>query len=443
MKLLGKRSLSSVLKVFLDFGFYSAILGGILIVAVLALTGVSESGNFSYNLPVVYDLDPAAYKLDSSAGQEVQAVIEQSNGTLTITGGSRVRFLLPILVVLPVFVVIVLVLQRLRRIFRRLIEGRPFLAENAGNLRLIGVVVIVGELAWAGFVYWSTHLVMNEFTSSGVTLHAMYPARAPVILAGLVLLIVAEIFREGAQMKTDLETAREIQFSLVPGTEYQNGPVSIHSKMRPANTVGGDYYDVIDLGEGRIAFVVADVAGKGLPAALLMALLQGSLRSLISSGFRGAELVGKLNTYLVANTPANRMVTFFYGELDPASGQLHYVNAGHNPPYLYDSQGMIKLDSTGAVLGLFDGLPFSQESVELGDGARLLLYTDGITEAATPADEEYGERRLERLIGEQGQLAPASLIENVVANVIKFCGKAKPPDDMTMMVVSRAATAVR
>jgi sigma-B regulation protein RsbU (phosphoserine phosphatase) len=169
-----------------------------------------------------------------------------------------------------------------------------------------------------------------------------------------------------------------------------------------------------------------------------MALLQGSLRSLISSGLRGAELVGKLNTYLVANMPQNRMITFFYGELDPSTGRLDYVKAGHNPPYLYDAAGSKRLDSTGVVLGAVDGVPFAKASVELEAGSRVLLFTDGIVEAANPADEEFGEERLERLIGEQGATAPASLIRSAVADVIAFCGKAKPADDMTMMVVSRS-----
>lgn len=438
MRLLGKRSLSSFLKVLLDIAFYSAIVGGALLTVGLAVVGLSGTENTSLDLPVFFDIDPSAYRIESSAGPQVQTEIEEATGSLVITGGGSGLFLLPVLMVLPLFAVAILVLHRLRRIFRRLIEGRPFLAENSKNLRFIGIAVIVGELAWATFVYWSTRIVLGEFTASGVTLHSDFPVRFPVILAGLTLLIVAEVFREGAQMKADLEAAREIQFSLVSDIEYRAGPISIHSQMQPADAVGGDYYDVIDLGDGRIAFVLGDVAGHGLPAALLMALLQGSLRSLISSGLRGAELIGKLNTYLVANTPSNRMITFFYGELDPETGRLNYVNAGHNPPYLYDGSEITRLGSTAVVLGSFDGAPFREETVEMQEGTRLLLFTDGITEAANPADEEFGEERLELMIGEQGQVAPASLIEGVVAKVIRFCGKAPQADDMTMMVVSRS-----
>ena len=169
-----------------------------------------------------------------------------------------------------------------------------------------------------------------------------------------------------------------------------------------------------------------------------MTLLQGSFRSLISAGLRGAALVSALNTHLVANTPDNRMVTVFYGELDTATGRLTYVNAGHNPPYLYDGDCRSKLDATGVVLGMLDGMPFPEMEVELRDDARLLLYTDGITEAANPAGEEFGEARLEALIDEQGLAAPVNVIDALVTRVVGFCGKAEQHDDMTMMLVSRA-----
>ena len=141
--------------------------------------------------------------------------------------------------------------------------------------------------------------------------------------------------------------------------------------MQPAAEVGGDHYDVIELGDGRLAFVVADVAGKGLPAALLMTLLRGSLRSLLSAGLRGTALVRALNTHLVANTPGNRMITCFYGELDPVSGRLIYVNAGTIRRIctagtdLRRSTPLQTLDSTAIVLGMIDGMPFPEASVDL------------------------------------------------------------------------------
>jgi phosphoserine phosphatase RsbU/P len=131
--------------------------------------------------------------------------------------------------------------------------------------------------------------------------------------------------RDKLDLKHDLEIARDIQFGLVPSTPFQQDEVTIHCHMRPANTVGGDYYDIIELESKNIAIVVGDVAGKGMPAALLMALLQGSLRTLITAGLRGPELIAKLNTYLYANIPANCLVTLFHGELNTSTGELRYV----------------------------------------------------------------------------------------------------------------------
>ena len=138
----------------------------------------------------------------------------------------------------------------------------------------------------------------------------------------LVFLLLLEL-RDKLNLKADLNIAREIQFGLVPMGPFQGNRVLIHCQMRPANTVGGDYCDIIEL-EGRklIAVVVGDVSGKGMPAALLMALLQGSLRTLITAGFRGSALISKLNQYLCASIPQNSLVTLFYGELDTVEGSL-------------------------------------------------------------------------------------------------------------------------
>src|SRR5262249_41098380 len=146
----------------------------------------------------------------------------------------------------------------------------------------------------------------------------------------LLVLLVLEL-RDKLALKGDLEIARQIQFGLLPFDPVERDGVAIRASMRPANTVGGDYFDVVDLEGGTFAVVVGDVAGKGMPAALLMALLQGSLRTLVTAGLRGGELIRKLNTHLCAHIPSNRLITLFYGEVDGRRGRLVYVNAGHNP----------------------------------------------------------------------------------------------------------------
>lgn len=243
--------------------------------------------------------------------------------------------------------------------------------------------------------------------------------------------------RDKLNLKGDLEVAREIQFGLVPSGVFEREGITICSRMRPANTVGGDYYDIIELPDGTVVFVVGDVAGKGMPAALLMAMLQGSIRTLISAGFRGSEVLHKLNEYLCANIPANRLVTLFYGELAPSTGAIRYVNAGHNAPCLTRSAGCERLDSTTTVLGFSPALEFEMQSVSFGPGERLLLFTDGLTEAFNTAEEEYGEERLKAFLRAHEDLAPGPLIDGLISDVIGFCGAARPSDDITVMSISR------
>jgi sigma-B regulation protein RsbU (phosphoserine phosphatase) len=211
--------------------------------------------------------------------------------------------------------------------------------------------------------------------------------------------------------------------------------------MRPANTVGGDYFDVIDLGDGRLAVAVADVAGKGMPAALLMALLQGSLRTLITAGFRGAELIGKLNAHLHANIPSNRLVTLFYAELDPESGRLRYVNAGHNAPFLLRPDGASRLPATDVALGILPGPQFQQAESMLEPGDRLFVYTDGVSEAFDARECEYGEGRLQSVLEGHRHLTDPELLQKVQADVLVHCGSVRPHDDMTLLVLARRPAA--
>ena len=253
------------------------------------------------------------------------------------------------------------------------------------------------------------------------------------------LLLVLEL-RDKLSLKGDLEIARQIQFGLLPFEPYDRGGVRIASVMRPANTVGGDYFDVIELPEGRLAVAVGDVAGKGMPAALLMALLQGSLRTLASAGLRGSELVAKLNAHLCANIPSNRLITLVYAELDPATGELRYVNAGHNPPFLLSAgQPPARLAATAIALGITTDAEFPEMTLELEPGERLVLYTDGITEAEDAQDREYGEARLGAWLQANRERPGRPLLDGVIAEVLEHCGHARPRDDMTLMCLERTA----
>lgn len=255
--------------------------------------------------------------------------------------------------------------------------------------------------------------------------------------AAILFLLLMEL-RDKLDLKGDLEIAREIQFGLIPSSPFHQNGTHIHCSMRPANTVGGDYCDIIQLAENQVGIVVGDVAGKGMPAALLMALLQGSLRTLITAGHRGPELMDKLNVYLCENIPDNKLVTLFYGELDTVTGRLQYVNAGHNPPLLLRNGATFdRLPATSLVMGIDRNCQFEARDAEIRPGDKLLVYTDGVTEAFNLKEEEYGEPRLTAFLQQNPDTPPDELIKGLVADVLSFCGPVRLNDDMTLMAVTR------
>jgi serine phosphatase RsbU (regulator of sigma subunit) len=295
---------------------------------------------------------------------------------------------------------------------------------------LFAASVPVLSVAWLGaIVGWAA-------TDQGIQLwyHSL------LLAATALFALLALELRDKLTLKGDLEVARQIQFGLLPFEPITRPGAFVTASMRPANTVGGDYFDVIELDERRLAITVGDVAGKGMPAALLMALLQGSLRTLITAGLRGPELIGKLNDHLCASIPTNRLVTLFYAEYDTASGELEYVNAGHNAPFVLRADGTLqRLDATGVALGVVPQVRFEARVAVLSPGERLFLYTDGVTEAFDSRETEYGEARLALRLDDSRRLSDSCLIDAVRQDVLGFCGPVRPRDDMTFMVLARPA----
>lgn len=289
-------------------------------------------------------------------------------------------------------------------------------------------------LLWLG---WLRYVLAAIGVSSGVPESFTWLVLAATLFFALLVLEL----RDKLALKGDLEIARQIQFGLLPFEPYDESGLAVRAAMRPANTVGGDYFDLIELGEGRLAVVIGDVAGKGMPAALLMALLQGSLRTLVTAGLRGADLLLKLNAHLHANIPSNRLITLFYAEIDPGSGEVRYVNAGHNSPFVLRRDGTIeRLPATAVALGVMADAGFKVDAIRLDPGERLFLFTDGITEAFDPREAEYGEERLERFLSGRRWAPPEELLAALVADVVSFCGSAPPRDDMTLMVIERSGS---
>src|SRR5688500_14265709 len=203
-----------------------------------------------------------------------------------------------------------------------------------------------------------------------------------LLLNFLVLLEVADRL----SLKGELEVAREIQLAMLPAGTYTSGDIEICGVTRPANTVGGDFYDVLPLPDGRVIITLGDVAGKGSPAALLMALLLAVLRTLVDEDLDPPELMRRLNLQICRHSPASRFITLFFAVYAPSTGALTYVNAGHLPPLLRRRDGTYEhLEGTGVALGMFEGSTYTSAGTLLGAGDALVLFSDGITEAEDPS----------------------------------------------------------
>jgi serine phosphatase RsbU (regulator of sigma subunit) len=234
----------------------------------------------------------------------------------------------------------------------------------------------------------------------------------------------------------DLEQAAEIQRGILPRKVPAIGGLDLAGYNAACRTVGGDYYDFIEYADGRLALVVADAAGKGISAALLMSNLQASVRILAPERSDPAALVSRLNGSLVASTPSNRFVSLFACLLDPASGRLLYCNAGHNPTLLVRAGGALtRLEPSGPVLGIIGELQYSQHIEQLGPGDVLVLYSDGITEATDPQGEEFGQPRLEQIVTEHRQRPAAEIVQCVNGALREFTAAAPPSDDITLVIV--------
>jgi sigma-B regulation protein RsbU (phosphoserine phosphatase) len=238
-------------------------------------------------------------------------------------------------------------------------------------------------------------------------------------------------------LEQELEMAHQIQRGFWPQQAPRYEGVELAGLNVPAVYVGGDYYDFIPLDDGGCALAIGDVSGKGVPAALLMATLRSSLRAQIENNHAAAETVFLVNNMLVKDTPADKFATLFYGVLDTASFEFTYVNAGHNPPILYDRKRkqMKRLATGGPIIGVLEHHSFEASCEKLQPGQLLLLYTDGVTEALNRKEEIFGEARLQELIRRHAAEDAKTLIDRVHQAVVDFTEGVLRLDDMTLMVM--------
>jgi sigma-B regulation protein RsbU (phosphoserine phosphatase) len=257
----------------------------------------------------------------------------------------------------------------------------------------------------------------------------------------LLLLLILEI-ADRVVMKRDLQIAREIQTWLLPGVPPQIPGLSVAYATRPANTVAGDYYDVFPRpgktnDENRVVLAVADVAGKSIPAAMLMATFQASLKTLSTAQVALPELAANMNKYACSNSQGGlRFTTAFLAEYDEVHRTLHYINAGHNNPILRRANGQIeRLDVGGLPFGILPDTKYDSATVTLAPEDWLIIFTDGLIEAENAHQDDYGEPRLLSAIAVNASTTPSEMLTRLMAEVDLFVGATPQHDDVTCLLV--------
>jgi sigma-B regulation protein RsbU (phosphoserine phosphatase) len=260
-----------------------------------------------------------------------------------------------------------------------------------------------------------------------------------LILVNLLMLLEVA---ERLSLKGELEVAREIQLAMLPGGTLRVADIEICGITRPANTVGGDFYDVLPMRDGRVIVALGDVSGKGSPAALLMALLLAVLRTLVDEELDAPALVERLNVQICRHSPASRFITLFYAVYSPSTGAITYVNAGQNPPLIRRRDGRYeRLGSTGVALGMFDKSAFGSVDTVLQPGETLILYSDGITEAEDPGGQPFEETGLELVVERFAAHGPAEIGTHVLKAVEAHARQSRFVDDLTILILKRHNTA--
>jgi len=255
------------------------------------------------------------------------------------------------------------------------------------------------------------------------------------------LIIVA---KEKERLESELEIAREVQNQLFPKDVPITKTLELKGVCNPARMVSGDYYDFITLTDHWLAFAIGDVAGKGISAALLMATIQSTMRTQLSTSngagpvqFSTAKMVATLNRQLYANTAPEKYATFYFALYDERANQLTYTNAGHLAPVLLRANSLETLDSTGTVVGAFPVARYGEKTVHLGPGDVLVAYTDGIVEPENAYGEMFGEDRLKDLLIKYAKADAAEIIARTMEAVNQWTGAGELQDDMTMVVARR------
>lgn len=319
-------------------------------------------------------------------------------------------------------------------------ERFPGLRGSTTRVRAVLAVPLRVQNRVTGMLAVTHHEPGRRWTHEEMQLLGIVASNSAGVLEQARLRAEAELKRrfeeENRRMERELERARVIQMGLVPAAPLQAGPWEISGRVVPARQVGGDSYDYYALDASRLAFAIADVSGKGVPAALLMASVQASLRAFCDGRRAPTEVMRLLNQSVARAGARDRFVTLFYGELDHAGDRLRYVNAGHNYPLLRRRDRTVEeLQTGGLPLGLFDEATYEEGSVPFAAGDALLLYSDGVSEATDRCSGQFGEERLRDLWRDCALCRAEQVIARLLEELERFRADAAQSDDVTLMVV--------
>ncbi len=307
---------------------------------------------------------------------------------------------------------------------------------EAQQLRSVMCVPLWNNRAVIGLIYVDNRHRAALFTADNLRLLTYLANVAAVKIEN------ARLFEQvvaAERMEQELQKAREIQEHLLPAQGPPIPGYQVYGHSAPCQAVGGDYFDYVELPNGCYGIGLGDVAGKGLPAALLMASFQAGLHALCEMGLPPGETIARLNRLLSRRIPQNRFVTFFFGVLDPKRHTLTYVNAGQNPPCRVRTGSEVeRLTATGLPLGLLAGASFQTRTLEILPGDVVICFSDGATEGRSATDEEFGEARLIDIVGRDPSATPESIVDRAATAVEEHCAASPRQDDITLVVLKRS-----
>ena len=286
-----------------------------------------------------------------------------------------------------------------------------------------------------GLIYVDSPHHIREFTREDLNLLTVMANVAAIRIEHARL---NEIEAHERVMAKELDQAAQIQMKLLPSCAPRIQGLDIAAKTAACRGVGGDYYDFIPFADGRVGMLVGDVAGKGMPASLLMSSLQARVHVVFDDPADLGKKMMRLNKGTCGNCPDNRFITFFFGIADALSGDLLYSNAGHNPPLIVRASGACDtLTAGGVMLGILPMAQFQEDTVNMQPGDVLVLFSDGVTEAADPQDVEFGEERLGALVASLRDRPAQHIVEEIHKAVAEYTQGAPPADDITVLVARR------